>query len=174
MPYRRCELNLWGIEITKFFFADFVFFQCELNLWGIEICMLTVYDMWNDYVWIEPVRDWNRVIKQNVKFSFTRVNWTCEGLKSKFLTPFFLSSSGCELNLWGIETVIFKRPAITRRKCELNLWGIETGNSCCFRRPAPRVNWTCEGLKHMSYKQMLVILKCVNWTCEGLKRAYSG
>ena len=122
------------------------------------------------------------------------MNWTCEGLKSKFLTPFFYPHPGvnwtCEglkqncsiffttcvyfgVN-WTCEGLKPRRKTINIKNCS-NVW-IEpvrdwNGRSYWATNPLRLcVNWTCEGLKpptfnsHPSHP-----LLCVNWTCEGLK-----
>ena len=123
-------------------------------------------------VWIEPVRDWNRaglILNSKLK--------------------------KCELNLWGIETVckvwiywgnyhVWIEPVRDWNKNFLNL---RLSSWTC-------VNWTCEGLKHVSntifchpYSVWIEPVRDwnsdkphgtipssvgVNWTCEGLKRCY--
>ena len=105
--------------------------------------------LWGYYpVWIEPVRDWNT----------DPDNWSCGSWKL------------CELNLWGIETVLIPKPMRLFAWCELNLWGIETLDFCFLEKQNPAVwiepvrdwnlNWIC-----LTSSNSL----CVNWTCEGLK-----
>ena len=142
-----CELNLWGIETfdTRYKVVDIISvnwtceglkpippttsshsrFWCELNLWGIETTT-PLYNLCITLnVWIEPVRDWNIYLQTLELLNQNRVNWTCEGLKHNSCSTNW-KRVPCELNLWGIETMI------TGRK---------------FYQPQG-VNWTCEGLKH--------------------------
>ena len=118
-----------------------------MNLWGIET---------------EP--------NINIALILMSVNWTCEGLKRLGEVSISPLISWCELNLWGIETVVLQVVFQSFFLCELNLWGIETKllqilsshnyvvwiepvrdwNKSKFnqnQKSKPGVNWTCEGLK---------------------------
>ena len=76
-------------------------------------------------MWIEPVRDWNKYFEKDINF---------------------------EIYVW-IEPVrdwniIFLKQVKVKKQCELNLWGIETIiPKKRVPRPKLSVNWTCEGLK---------------------------
>jgi len=55
------ESNLWGIETMNFQLFVLKFYQFESNLWGIETKLILQYAPVKAYVWIEPVRDWNKL-----------------------------------------------------------------------------------------------------------------
>ena len=145
-----------------------------------------------EFVWIEPVRDWNnisRIVPDRVKSS---VNWTCEGLKPKPPEPILDFILQCELNLWGIETLVnlssarsllfvWIEPVRDWNKLLkliefllLTVWiePVRDWNLLPFSHLCPRtrsVNWTCEGLKRWEEERQHIQELCVNWTCEGLK-----
>ena len=58
----------------------YIIHSCELNLWGIETKKSASFRLNLLSVWIEPVRDWNRIDKIAPDLAKS-VNWTCEGLK---------------------------------------------------------------------------------------------
>ena len=93
-----------GLKHVSWYLNQWVLKQCELNLWGIETQKQCYHQLFPIFVWIEPVRDWNRLIlyflifnhllvwiepvrdwnsfpfSLSILYSYS-VNWTCEGLK---------------------------------------------------------------------------------------------
>ena len=101
------------------------------------------------HVWIEPVRDWNLFIFAHILNSSIGVNWTCEGLKHyknlEFQSFRLCVNWTCE----GLKHVIEFWFPPNFDGCELNLWGIETLHKADHNKKMfSGVNWTCEGLKH--------------------------
>ena len=116
---------------------------------GLKLAMALAF-LRASFVWIEPVRDWNISCSYLKLSRFSSVNWTCEGLKLYHLYPPFFVFTPCELNLWGIETLTAK-PIIGFILIvwiePVRDWNLKSHPSTAFF--TNRVNWTCEGLKHI-------------------------
>ena len=144
--------------------------QCELNLWGIETYKFNQFTIENQFVWIEPVRDWNNFVFK----SWSKLNsvWIEPVRDWNFNCPVFISLivKVCELNLWGIETPLRIAGTWVFEKCELNLWGIET--EVLFLLPPCHPKVWIEPVRdwNQRYERCYICGDIsVNWTCEGLK-----